>query len=71
MHARHCAEGDSRVVAASDFFSFNVQRRESFDDIDRAKGNRDDIFNGPDVTPVREDVGDARRQGISSPPPRI
>lgn len=56
------AKGDSRVVAASDFFAFNVQRREAFDDVDRAKGNREAIFDGPEVTPARESVGDARRR---------
>lgn len=56
------AKGDSRVVAASDFFTFNVQRRECFDDIDRAKGKRDVVFDGPDVTPLREDVVEARRR---------
>lgn len=44
------AKGDNRVVAASDFFSFNVQRREEFDDYDRAKGNRDALFAGPMIT---------------------
>jgi len=44
------AKGDNRVVAASDFFSFNVQRREEFDDYDRAKGNRDGLFAGPMMT---------------------
>ena len=56
------AKGDARVVAASDFFSFNVQRRESFDDCDRAKGNRDAIFAGPSVAPRLETVEDARRR---------
>lgn len=38
------AKGDARVVAASDFFVFNVARREEFDDFDRAKGNREHLF---------------------------
>ena len=41
------AKGNNRVVAASDFFSFNVQRREEFDECDRAKGNRESLFAGP------------------------
>ena len=56
------AKGDSRVVAASDFFSFNVQRRENFDEFDRAKGNREAVVEGPAVEPWLEDPGDARRR---------
>ena len=56
------AKGDSRVVAASDFFSFNVQRREDFDEFDRAKGNREAVVEGPAVEPWLEDPGDARRR---------
>ena len=56
------AKGDARVVAASDFFSFNIQRRESFDECDRAKGNRDAIFAGPSVAPRLETMEDARRR---------
>ena len=40
------AKGDSRVVAASDFFVFNVGRRESFDEFDLAKGDRSALFAG-------------------------
>jgi ribonuclease Z len=54
------AKGDLRVVAASDFFSFNVQRREMFDDSDRAKGNREALFDGPSVAPPLETYEDAR-----------
>ena len=50
------------MVAASDFFMFNVGRREEFDDIDRFKGDRTSIFEGPCVAPMLEDVGDARRR---------
>jgi len=40
------AKGDSRVVAASDFFVFNVGRRELFDEFDLAKGDRSALFAG-------------------------
>jgi ribonuclease Z len=56
------AKGDDRVVAASDFFAFNVRRRESFDAIDDAKGNRDALFDGPLVAPTLETHEDARRR---------
>ena len=44
------AKGDSRVVAASDFFVFNVGRREEFDDFDFAKGDRSVLFASPHKT---------------------
>ena len=56
------AKGDARVVAASDFFVFNVQRRERFDEVDDAKGNRDALFDGPLVAPTLETHEDARRR---------
>ena len=56
------AKGDKRVVAASDFFAFNVQRRESFDKTDDAKGNRDALFDGPLIAPLLETYEDARRR---------
>lgn len=56
------AKGDDRVVAASDFFAFNVRRRERFDAIDDAKGNRDALFDGPLVAPTLETHEDARRR---------
>jgi hypothetical protein len=51
-----------KVIAASDFFSFNVQRREDFDEFDRSKGNREALVDGPTVEPWLEDPGDARRR---------
>ena len=56
------AKGDMKVIAASDFFSFNVQRREDFDEFDRSKGNREALVDGPTVEPWLEDPGDARRR---------
>ena len=56
------AKGDDRVVAASDFFAFNVRRRERFDATDDAKGNRDALFDGPLVAPALETHEDARRR---------
>ena len=56
------AKGDARVVAASDFFVFNVQRRERFDEVDDAKGDRDALFAGPLVAPTLETHEDARRR---------
>ena len=56
------AKGDDRVVAASDFFAFNVQRREGMDEIDLAKGCRDALFSGPSVAPVAEEYHVARRR---------
>ena len=56
------AKGDRRVVAASDFFSFNVQRRESFDACDDQKGDRRALFRGPDVSPRLEPPEAARRR---------
>ena len=56
------AKGDDRVVAASDFFAFNVRRRERFDATDDAKGNRDALFDGPLVAPALETYEDARRR---------
>jgi ribonuclease Z len=56
------AKGDSRVVAASDFFAFNVQRRESFDECDRLKGDREGLFSGPTIAPTLELYEDARRR---------
>ncbi|OUS42127.1 beta-lactamase-like protein [Ostreococcus tauri] len=44
------AKGDSRVIAASDFFVFNIARRETFDDFDRCKGNREHLFEGEQRT---------------------
>ena len=44
------AKGDNRVVAASDFFVFNVRRRESPDAYDSAKGDRSVLFAGPRKT---------------------
>jgi len=44
------AKGDNRVVAASDFFVFNVRRRESSDAYDSAKGDRSVLFAGPRKT---------------------
>ena len=54
------AKGDARVVAASDFFVFNVQRRENFDETDDAKGDRDGLFDGPLVAPTLETYEDAK-----------
>jgi ribonuclease Z len=54
------AKGDARVVAASDFFVFNVQRREKFDETDDAKGDRDGLFDGPLVAPTLETYEDAK-----------
>ena len=54
------AKGDARVVAASDFFVFNVQRRERFDETDDAKGDRDALFDGPLVAPTLETYEDAK-----------
>jgi ribonuclease Z len=58
------AKGDNRVVAASDFFVFNVRRRESPDAYDSAKGDRSVLFAGPrKTTPklvVVEDHNNAR-----------
>ena len=44
------AKGDSRVIAASDFFVFNVGRREEFDDFDFSKGDRSVLFASPRKT---------------------